>query len=100
MTEAPDRGTGSEPFRKTDHRQGTQCGQSTLGSFRMAPIPYSHYQRPLSGGRAREYLPPCSRHLAFQKLGVKGKIHTMPSKTYTVDFERDTVALYEISLGS
>lgn len=52
MTEAPDRGTGSEPFRKTDHRQGTQCGQSTLGSFRMAPIPYSHYQRLLSGGRA------------------------------------------------
>lgn len=53
MTEAPDRGTGSEPFRKTDHRQGTQCGQSTLGSFRMAPIPYSHYQRLLSGGRAQ-----------------------------------------------
>lgn len=56
MTEAPDRGTGSEPFRKTDHRQGTQCGQSTLGSFRMAPIPYSHYQRLLSGGRAQEKL--------------------------------------------
>ncbi|BAC17060.1 hypothetical protein [Corynebacterium efficiens YS-314] len=53
MTETPDRGTGPELLRKTDHEQGTQCGQSTLGSFRMAPIPYSHYQRPLSGGRAR-----------------------------------------------
>lgn len=33
MTEAPDRGTGSETFRKTDHKQGTQCGSLLWGHF-------------------------------------------------------------------
>ncbi|EEW48510.1 hypothetical protein HMPREF0290_2877 [Corynebacterium efficiens YS-314] len=48
MTASPDRGAGPEPARKTNLDEGTQsdCGQSIGGSFRVVPVPHSHYQRP------------------------------------------------------
>lgn len=33
-------------------------------------------------------------------LGLKGNLHTMPSKTYTQEFKRDAVTLYENSPGA